>query len=129
MPRDFRSSQRVWSNPKIVSIFLLVFLCGGTLGAVFTRVFLHTRMSPVHASSVTGLEELKQKLNLTPDQARVVAQELDDYAKYYQNIEEEREDVAEHGRGRILAVLTPEQRKIFIGLFKKETLPVNGIPK
>jgi len=121
-----RSSQRVWSNPKIVTIFFLVFLCGATLGAALTRVYLHMRMTPVHAATVSGLEDLKQKLHLTPEQARVVSQELDDYGKYYQNIEEEREDVAEHGRRRILSVLTPEQQQIFKGLFKKETLPVNS---
>lgn len=35
---------------------------------------------------------------------------LDDYGKFYQNIEDEREDVAEYGRRRILNALTPEQQ-------------------
>ena len=56
----------------------------------------------------------KLSLRLTPDQEKTVMKELDDYAKYYQNIEEEREDVAEHGRQRIYFVLTPEQRKRLI---------------
>lgn len=38
---------------------------------------------------------------------------LDDYGKFYQNIEDEREDVAEYGRKRLLETLTPEQRTRF----------------
>ncbi len=41
---------------------------------------------------------------------------LDDYGKFYQNIEDEREDVAEDGKKRILEVLTPDQRRLFNGI-------------
>jgi len=60
-----------------------------------------------------GLAALKTKLNLTPAQERVVTKVLDDYGKFYQNIEDERQDVAEYGRRQILEVLTPEQRARF----------------
>ena len=73
-----------------------------------------------------GVHRLKAELNLTPDQERFVTKELDDYAKYYQNIEEEREDVAEHGKRRILEVLNPEQRKRFLELFKSPPLPTGA---
>jgi hypothetical protein len=46
-------------------------------------------------------------------------QVLDDYGKYYQNIEDEREDVAEHGRRRILDTLTPDQQTRFNRIFRK----------
>jgi len=59
------------------------------------------------------LKELETKLNLSPEQEQTVTKELDDYAKYYQNIEEQREDVAAHGRQNILTVLTPEQARRF----------------
>jgi hypothetical protein len=62
---------------------------------------------------------LKAELNLTPDQERVVTKVLDDYAKYYQNIEDERDDVAEHGKQRILDVLRPEQQKKFTKIFRQ----------
>jgi hypothetical protein len=42
---------------------------------------------------------------------------LDDYGKYYQNIEDEREDVAEHGKQRILSVLDERQKKRFNEIF------------
>ena len=64
-----------------------------------------------------GLSHLKTELNLTPEQERVVTSVLDDYAKYYQNIEDEREDVADHGKQRILDVLSPEQQKKFSRIF------------
>ena len=70
--------------------------------------------------------ELKLQLGLTPAQEKTVLKELDDYAKYYQNIEEERADVAEHGRQRIYFVLTPDQRKRFDRFFP--VLPT-GNPK
>jgi hypothetical protein len=105
---------------------MLVFLCGAALGAAFTRTLLHARLaSPTVAARGGELAGLQQKLHLTPEQQRVVQQELDDYAKYYQNIEEERQDVAEHGRRRILSVLNPEQQKLFMAMFKAQTLPIN----
>jgi hypothetical protein len=125
-PPEARTSVRGWSNPKILTTFMLVFLCGAALGAAFTRTLLHARLVNASATARTGgLANLQQKLHLTPEQQRVVQQELDDYAKYYQNIEEERQDVAEHGRVRILKVLDPEQKKLFLAMFKAQTLPIN----
>lgn len=100
-----------WRSPKVLIILLVVFLCGTAFGSAGTRYLLHARM---HSPT---FQDLKLKLALTPDQEKTVMKELDDYAKYYQNIEEEREDVAEHGRQRIYFVLTPEQRKEFDRFF------------
>ena len=60
-----------------------------------------------------GLARLKAELNLTPQQTQTVTKELDEYAKYYQNIQEQYEDVADHGKQRILEVLTDQQKKRF----------------
>lgn len=48
---------------------------------------------------------------------------LDDYAKFYQNIEDEREDVAEYGSRRILSALTPEQRVQFNEMIAPHSRP------
>ena len=106
-----------WRSPKVLVILLIVFICGTAFGSAGTRYFLHGRSSPTFL-------DLKAKLGLTPDQEKTVMKELDDYAKYYQNIEEERADVAEHGRRRIYFVLTPEQRKQFDRVFP--VLPTSG---
>lgn len=121
-----RSGNESWSNPKVLTVFVLLFLCGMACGSAVTSTLLHTRISAAAASSQLGLNELKDKLQLTPDQQEVVARELDEYVKYYQNIEEEREDVAEHGKRRILSVLNPAQRKIFLGMFKSSALPTKA---
>ncbi len=109
-----------WANPKVLTVLLLIFVCGGAVGSAATRWYLHSRMAPVAAHTqmdLMGLKQLKAELQLTPDQEKIVMKELDDYAKYYQNIEDEREDVALHGRQRIFQILTPEQRKRFRELF------------
>jgi hypothetical protein len=94
-------------------------------GSAVTRNYLHSKMFPhrqyegLDAAQRVGLSHLKAELNLTPDQERVVTKVLDDYAKYYQNIEDERDDVAEHGKQRILDVLRPEQQKKFTKIFRQ----------
>ena len=97
------------------------------MGSVITSHFLHSRLLPrQQANAQLGLARLKKELNLTPDQERFVTKELDDYAKYYQNIEEEREDVSEHGKRRILGILNPAQRKRFLELFQSSPLPTGA---
>ncbi len=84
-------------------------------------------MRRVHTNGqVIGLTQLKARLQLSADQEAIVARELDDYAKYYQNIEEEREDVAEHGKRRILDVLNTNQRRIFLEIFRTQPLPTGS---
>lgn len=113
-----------WSNPKVLSILAVIFLCGAAVGSVVTRGYLHDRMFPpppqqlaIEAARRVGLQALKVQLNLTPEQERTVTKVLDDYGKYYQNIEDDREDVAEHGRQRILDALTDQQKKRFTEIF------------
>jgi hypothetical protein len=118
-----RRNDAGWSNPKVLTILTVIFLCGAAFGTAVTRSYLHSKIlsskqyDGMEAARQVGLERLKTQLNLTPEQERIVTKELDDYAKYYQNIEDEREDVAEHGKQRIFDVLTPEQRKKFGQIF------------
>jgi hypothetical protein len=100
----------------VLAAFIVLFVCGLACGAAITTTVLHWRMHTV-APGQMGLSQLKAKLQLSPQQEQVVTKELDDYVKYYQNIEEEREDVAEHGKRRILSVLNPEQKKVFLEMF------------
>ena len=118
-----RQRDEGWSNPKVLAILALLFICGAAFGSAVTSAYLHARISnakpyaDMEAVRHIGLGRLKVQLNLTPDQEKIVMKELDDYAKYYQNIEDEREDVAEHGKQRILDVLTPDQRARFRAIF------------
>jgi uncharacterized membrane protein YciS (DUF1049 family) len=110
-----------WCNPKVLVIFAVLFIAGVACGAMLTSMVFHWRIHSAVLAPVS-LGELRDRLHLTPDQQQVVAKELDDYVKYYQNIEEEREDVAEHGKRRIMSVLNPDQRKQFLEMFKASTL-------
>ena len=73
-----------------------------------------------------GAQHLKTELQLTPEQNATVMKVLDDYGKYYQNIEDEREDVAEHGKERILSVLDAQQKRRFLELLKDPALFPNS---
>ena len=113
-----RDDDASWRSPKVLVVLALIFVCGIAVGAAVTRSLLHSRIEHARQQSL-NLGQLSKSLNLTPDQERIVTKELDDYAKYYQNIEEQRTDVAEHGKRRILDVLTPEQQKKFDQLFSQ----------
>jgi hypothetical protein len=122
-----RHNDAGWSNPKVLAIVAVVFLCGAAVGTAVTRQYLHSKMFPVHArvelAPHVNLQTMKATLNLTPDQEKIVTKELDDYAKYYQNIEEQREDVAEHGKQRILDVLDEQQKRRFNAMFGRRPQP------
>ena len=114
-----RHSHVTWSNPRVLATLAVIFLCGAAVGSVITRGLLHshievTRSAPaIEQARRIGLGTLKTELNLTPAQEKVITKILDDYAKFYQNIEDEREDVAAVGKQRILEALTPDQRQRF----------------
>jgi hypothetical protein len=106
----------------VLLVLAVIFVFGAVCGSALTRMYLHPAIVAAHDQGLEGarhlgLKGLKSQLNLTPQQEEVVTRVLDDYAKYYQNIEDERDDVAEHGRRRILDVLTPEQQRKFTQLF------------
>ena len=113
-----RDDDASWWNPKVLVVLALIFVCGIAVGAAITRSVLHSRMETSRQQSL-NLGQLSKSLDLTPEQERIVTKELDDYAKYYQNIEEQRSDVAEHGKRRIFDVLTPGQQKKFDRLFSQ----------
>lgn len=105
----------------------MIFLCGAAFGSAFTRAYLHQKVGIASSAPrsgekpqlIGGLAALRAQLNLTSEQEKIVAKELDDYAKYYQNIEEEREDVATHGLEKIRSILNPEQAKKFNEILRR----------
>jgi hypothetical protein len=107
-----------WSNPRILLVLALIFLCGTAVGSAVTQRVIHSRVTRSKSMEVQ-LKDLKSALNLTVEQQQIVNKELDDYAKYYQNIEEERANVARFGKERILKVLTSEQQKKFNQIFDR----------
>lgn len=127
-----RHSDTGWSNPKVLTVLAVIFLFGAVLGSAVTSRFLHARMAvldrhtTMESTQRLGVQHLRDELKLTPEQNETVMKVLDDYGKYYQNIEDEREDVAEHGKERILSVLNPEQKRRFLELLKDPALLPNS---
>jgi hypothetical protein len=67
-----------------------------------------------------GLAQLDESLSLRPEQKLQVELILDDYAKFYQNLEDQRQTlegqrqaVAEHGKQQIMDLLDDKQRARF----------------
>jgi hypothetical protein len=119
-----RQDEAGWANPKVLAILSVVFLCGAMVGAALMREYMHWRvpLPAAHDFIYNGkrisFEALRTDLNLSTDQEQTVKQALDDFAKYYQNLEEQREDVTETGKRRIVSVLTPEQKQRFEALLQ-----------
>jgi hypothetical protein len=117
-----------WTNPKVIAILAVVFFCGSVVGAALMRQYLHSRI-PSSQDEVAQMrrlkfEVLKRKLDLTAAQEQTVLKVLDDFAKYYQNLEEQREDVAEAGKKRIYAVLNADQRQRLAHLLNESPPPL-----
>lgn len=93
------------------------------MGSALTSGLFHgrpalDRPAAMERARHIAVQHLRTELALTPEQEQTVMKVLDDYGKYYQNIEDEREDVAEHGKQRILSVLNDQQKRRFLELLK-----------
>ena len=120
-----------WTNPRVIAILSIVFLCGSAVGAAIMRGYLHAKIGTAGAfvrvsRKQVSFDTLRSELHLTSTQERTVSSVLDDFAKYYQNLEEQREDVAEAGKRRILGVLDDSQQQRFYQLFNEH--PPNAQP-
>ncbi|HEX7359242.1 MAG TPA: hypothetical protein VF283_02010 [Bryobacteraceae bacterium] len=110
----------------MLTVLVIVFLCGAAVGATTMRAYLHARMFPMpeqHAIEQArryGLSHLKTELNLTPKQESTITQILDNYGKYYETLEDQRDDVAEVGRQHILDTLNDKQKKRFNKIFAEK---------
>lgn len=121
--RMIRDDETGWWNPRVLSILALVFLCGSAFGAAAMRIYLHRVMPPAGPTMVynghrLGLTQLDRELNLRAEQKLQVELILDDYAKFYQNVEDQRAEVAEHGKQKIMELLDDQQRARFDELLR-----------
>jgi len=109
-----------WSNPKVLAVLLLVFVSGTLSGAIaFRMVRSKLRPQPPVAAAPSWnnkegfLNRCKKDLNLTDEQAVKMAKVLDDYKMYYQNLQEQLEEVRSTGKNDILKILDEVQRQKF----------------
>jgi hypothetical protein len=111
------SSRASWQNPRVLTTLLLVFLAGGLVGA-WTMRQVHRRAHfdgdfAVNSATHLSYDELKQSLDLTPDQANQLRSILDDFVKYNQELQAQVEDFRATGKNRIRSILNPDQQKRF----------------
>lgn len=94
---------------------LLVFLCGGVLGAMVMS-YVHPRMHATKQAAPVGLSvsisEWKTELDLSDEQVRQLTSILDDFGHYYENL-------LADGNTRITQVLSPDQQARYERLLRK----------
>jgi uncharacterized membrane protein len=99
-------------DPRIavISVLVLVFLCGAAVGALVIDSRLHELMRPpafdTPAGKAMNFERLRRDLDLTANQAEQVQSILEDEWKYYRM-------VLTDSKSRVEQVLTKEQREKF----------------
>jgi hypothetical protein len=108
-----------WQNPRVVSTLVLVFLAGGSAGALTMRLGFHEKLHPSVAiasrepSREAVLQNFKTKLGLSTEQTDQIAMVLEDYRQYYESLQDQLDDLRATGRNRIVQVLDPAQREKF----------------
>ena len=111
-------------NPRVIGTLAVVFLAGAAVGALTMQLGLHERLhrsvsaaspQPVRKASTNDalVQRFKTELNLSSDQTDKIAMVLDDYRHYYQNLQDQLDDVRATGKTGILQILNPEQRAKF----------------
>jgi Spy/CpxP family protein refolding chaperone len=83
---------------------LLVFLCGGVVGAMTMSYFIHPGLHGARPASgmQMSIREWKEQLDLTDEQTRQLTSILDDFSHYYDNL-------LADGNTRIRQILNAEQ--------------------
>jgi hypothetical protein len=90
--------------------FLLVFLCGGIIGAMAMSYWSHT--GATNRIPAISVKEWKDELNLTDDQTRQLTSILDDFSHYYDN-------VLGDLNSRVLLILNDDQKQKYRHLIER----------
>lgn len=108
---------------EAAALFLMVFVLGVTFGAVGNRIW-NQRVSgePTKPTRDQVLQELTQRLQLTPEQQKQVGADIDDARAKWQALSaqhnDQREIVRQQYRASVRAILTPEQQAKYEELLK-----------
>jgi hypothetical protein len=113
-------------NPRVIAILAVIFFCGAAVGAVGMNLYLHRFLPPLKESYFAyqghrlSMEQLQRELDLNADQRETIKLILDDYAKYFLNLEDQRQALYESGKLKILDVLNDQQKAKFEQLLRKD---------
>jgi Spy/CpxP family protein refolding chaperone len=109
-------------SPKVISTLVVVFLAGAAVGALAMQLGLHDKLHRTAAAASKTvplaakdavLQRFKTELNLSPAQTQQISSILDDYRHYYQNLQDQLDDVRALGKTRIVQILDEGQRQKF----------------
>lgn len=113
---------------EAAALFLVVFVLGVTFGALGEHIW-NQRVSGEPAAINTNptrnqvMEDMKQRLALTPDQERQIGIAVDDtrakWKALYAPLDSQHEAIRQEGRAKMRAVLTPEQQVKFDDFLKR----------
>ena len=118
-----------WRNPKVLRVLALVFIAGGLTGALSFRIIRMVFPRESVSGATPSLRDkekamvlLQRELQLTPAQSEQVAAIIDDYRRFYGNIQDQVDEVRATGKSRILKVLDSQQRTKFEKLKLSESM-------
>jgi Spy/CpxP family protein refolding chaperone len=101
---------------RAVTLVVVVFLLGIALGGIAVHMWAHHHASRAHSGHHTPtkiVQDMTDQVGLTPDQQKQVLAIIDDTRAKYQAISAQMQPQFEQARadarGRIRALLTPEQ--------------------
>ena len=123
------SEHPTWQNPRILTILLLVFLCGATAGAVAIRYgFSRSYRRDLTYWTQDGgkeisIERFRRELNLSAEQSRQMEAVLNDFVMYYQTLQEQMNEVRASGKTRILQLLDDDQKQKFLRMIDQQAKP------
>jgi len=108
-----------WRHPRVLSVFLVVFVTGALAGALAHSLFSYksraaasATLSKDEAKKIT-LDRFTRELDLTAEQRDKLEVILDDFFQYYHSLQAQMDDVRANGKKRILALLDERQKKRF----------------
>jgi len=113
---------------EAAALFLVVFVLGGVFGVVGNHVWSQ-RVSGEPTAVNTNptrnqvIQDLTQRLQLTPDQQKQVTAAIDEtrarWQALYAPLDAPREQIRQEGRAKIRAMLTPDQQVKFDDFLKR----------
>jgi Spy/CpxP family protein refolding chaperone len=113
---------------EAAALFLVVFLLGVTFGGLGDHIW-NQRVSGGTAAINTKptrnevMEDLTQRLNLTPEQQKQIGAAIDEtrakWQALYAPLDGQHDAIRQEGRAKMRAVLTPEQQAKFDDFLKR----------
>jgi hypothetical protein len=106
-----------WSNPKVLTTLLLVFLCGAATGALSVKLMMRRAVPRATLTKLDNKKELlarfEKELELTPTQVEKIEIVLDDFMKYMHDLQTQMDETRSFGKEQILKILNDEQKRRF----------------